>query len=130
MSLLSKYLLDSSTWFVKFLKEDEIRNLAQNALFHAVINQMSEQSNHVGDGKYIDPTLMKEFVVYRFKSNEIQLPNGETIHKRVSTRKLSKKMFSELMNHTLSMASEMDMTIEFRGDEAERYYSGDNRWYL
>lgn len=110
--------------------EDALRNNEQNALFHAIIGQMSDQSTHWGDGKYISPTVMKEWVVSMYLPHKtISLPNGTQVVKRQSTTKLSRRQFADLIKHTLAMAVDMDMTIEFKGDKARRFHEGDSRWW-
>lgn len=117
--------------FVQITTEDRIRNLEQNALLHVIIGQMSRQSAEVGDGRYISPTVMKEWVVTMFMPLKvIHLPNGTQSVRRESTTRLSRKRFAELISHTLRHAVDMGMTIEFKGDKAERFYSGDREWYL
>jgi len=116
---------------MRIISEDALRNLEQNALFHVIIGQMAEQSTHYGDGKYISATVMKEWIVsMHLPAKTIHLPNGTQSVKRQSTTTLSRKAFAKLINHTLTMASEMEMTIEFLSDRGRKYLDGNKEWYL
>jgi len=116
---------------MRIVSEDALRNLEQNALFHVIIGQMSEQSAMVGEGNYITPTVMKEWVVSMYlPAKTIQLPNGTQSVKRQSTTTLSRYAFAKLISHTLAMAHEMGMTIEFLSDKSKAYMAGDRSWYL
>jgi hypothetical protein len=118
-----------SNKIMQIVSEDTLRNEEQNKLFHAIRDQMSEQSNHVGDGKYIPPAVMKDWIVFSFDNRVVVLPDGTQINKRVDTRNMSRKAFSDLVRHTLSMALDLGMTIEFKNDKHKAYMNGDGEWW-
>lgn len=114
---------------MRIMSEDAIRNEEQNKLFHAIRDQMSEQSTQVGEGKYIPPVVMKDWIVFNFDNRAVTLPDGQVMHKRVDTRRMSRKLFSDLIRHTLAMAVDLGMSIEFKEDRHKAYMNGDGDWW-
>ena len=114
---------------MRIQSEETIRNLEQNAMFHALRDQMCEQSSQVGEGKYISPKVMKDWICYEFEGETQILPNGIEIIKRVDTSSLSRKRFAALITHLLNMAYELGMTIEFKEDKHKEYFNGNKDWW-
>ena len=109
--------------------EETIRNREQNAMFHALRDQMCEQSTQIGEGRYIGPTVMKDWICFEFENRTQILPNGIEIQKRVDTSKLSIKRFAALITHLLNMAYDLGMTIEFKQDKHKEYFNGNKYWW-
>lgn len=80
------------------------RSSEQNRLFHALLNEISEQAM-IG-GKHYDADTWKELIRRKFiGSEEINLPDGSRLERGISTTTLSVPEFTQLIDRVTAWAA-------------------------
>lgn len=97
--------------------EEPKRNLDQNAALWSLLTEISLQAYHPITGARLAPEIWKSIVMSAFGIEVTTVPSLDGLHGipiGLSTSKLSKKRFSELLDFTHALAAELGVLIHDR----------------
>ena len=100
------------------------RSIKQNSLIHAIFNDISVNSTHVGDGEYYSPATWKAYFKKHYLQGERKEINGEVVYIPKSTAKLTKKECGEFVSCIIRFCHENEIELNLTADDYQ-YLKGE-----